>query len=201
MKKLFYLTMLVAVLGFLILGCAKSPNPAEATLTEQSELAKQLHHPINIANLSKLAKASTAEFSYFIFDIPGFPIVSMAANGQTVQMAGEGTFSVFPKSVDGGGTFTEKDESGNVLSSGTWAATKLLSYTSYGELTFDGVTVAGGKLRMQVQLSTGEQAVLWVDCLIGDPTPNAAEGIRLAVQGGPNYNKEVSGITLYVRNN
>src|SRR5713226_4503670 len=64
---------------------------------------------------------------------PSFcPDVAMATNGDTVTIAGSGTFTIHPDSVTGTGTFVHKDSSGTVLASGTWTATQLVSFVSYG---------------------------------------------------------------------
>ncbi len=57
----------------------------------------------------------------------------------------------------------------------------------------------GGLALIRVYLSPGFDGVMQVDCLLGDPPASAKEGIRLAIHGTPNFNKEVSGETLYVR--
>src|SRR5437879_325063 len=47
--------------------------------------------------------------------------VARAANGDTVEISGDGTFSLQPKSVSGeGGTFTHRDPAGNIRAVGTW---------------------------------------------------------------------------------
>src|SRR5713226_5000923 len=49
---------------------------------------------------------------------PSFcPDVAMATNGDTVT---------------GSGTFVHQDSAGNVIASGTWTATQLVSFVSYG---------------------------------------------------------------------
>jgi hypothetical protein len=42
------------------------------------------------------------------------------------------------------------------------------------------------------------QGVLQVDCTLGNPPTGAIEGVRLAVKGHLNFNKEVSGFTLFI---
>lgn len=46
------------------------------------------------------------------------PTVATAANGDTIELAGEGTFTKHPKSLTGGGTFVHKDPDGNVVAAG-----------------------------------------------------------------------------------
>src|SRR5919201_4697562 len=60
------------------------------------------------------------------------PNTAVAPNGDEVAITGEGVFSVHPKSVEAEGEFTHTDSLGNVLATGTWTATDLLTYQSYG---------------------------------------------------------------------
>ena len=57
--------------------------------------------------------------------------------GGSIAIQGEGELTVSekgkPKKVSGGGLFALFDESGILLSSGTWKARKLLSFDAYGE--------------------------------------------------------------------
>ena len=130
------------------------------------------------------------------------PAVTMASNGDTIEMSGSGTLSIHPKSVSGGGNFTHNFAGGDSVS-GTWTAKKLLSFNGYG-CGGGGLPAnfCGGLAVIQVELFVGDTHVadgtLQVDCLIGKFPAGAAEGVRLAVQGGPNFNKEVSGLTLLI---
>jgi len=143
------------------------------------------------------ADSGHREYQYFVG--PAFlenPDVAMAPNGATIALVGEGTLTIHPESVTGGGTFTS-----DVLGSGTWTATQLLSFHSYGSGILQGTPpeFEGGLALIRVHLSPGVDATLQVDCLLGSPPPSAKEGIRLAVEGGPNFNKEVHGETLFIR--
>jgi hypothetical protein len=133
------------------------------------------------------------------------PVVAMAANGDTIELIGGGTLSIHPKSVSGGGTFTHKDSSGAVLESGAWTATQLLTFVSY---PVDPAlqlppSFAAGYSRMRIHLTSTSggpefDAILALDCEFGlNPPGHEEEGVRLAVQGGPNFNEKVSGFTLF----
>jgi hypothetical protein len=133
------------------------------------------------------------------------PAVAMAANGDTIELTGEGTLSIHPKSVTGGGDFTHKDPDGAILGSGTWEATQLLTFNSYGADPALGLPpeLDGGYAQLRVHLSPaaggpGFDAVLKVDCDLGLSPPGHAEGVRLAVQGALNFNKKVSGFTVFI---
>ncbi len=155
----------------------------------------------------------TADYHYLIgtgllcgLDPSACPDVSTASNGDVIELTGGGTLSIHPKSVTGDGTFKHMDADGKTLAEGKWKAEQLLSFHSYGSGEVQGLPeeFEGGLALIRVGLWVkGErvaEAVLQVDCLLGDKIPGGAkEGVRLAVQGGPNFNKEVSGFTLYVR--
>jgi hypothetical protein len=127
------------------------------------------------------------------------PDVTRASNGDTVEIRGQGTLSIHTKSVTGGGTFTHKAPDGSIRASGTWTATDLLSFNSYGTLPGLPAGFEGGFAVVRVHLSPGFDAILQVNCTIGKAPPGHPEGVRLAVQEGLNFNEEVSGATLFIR--
>ena len=141
------------------------------------------------------------------------PNVAQAPNGDRVAITGEGTFQVHPKAVDAEGRFVHTDAAGNVLLTGSWTATKLLTYQSYGCGVVLGNEIppnlCGGKLKMRMVLTpdgTDLQipAVLTVFCIIGPNPPNShddpsGEGITLVVPGVVNFNKIVSGMNVYIQ--
>jgi hypothetical protein len=135
------------------------------------------------------------------------PTIAKAPRGDTIEVAGQGTLSVHPKSVTGGGTFTHKGTTGNVIASGTWTATKLLSFKSYGTSSLAALPpgASAGKALIRVRLSAGSmtfKGTLWMFCELPDvPIPAGFhEGIRLSIAGtGLNFNKQVSGVTLFIR--
>jgi hypothetical protein len=174
------LAMGLILFGFLLLGTGARASAQSATVTKNYLAGAGLLCPDNC------------------------PDVASAPNGDTISISGSGTLSIHPNSVTGGGTFTHKDASGNVLSTGTWTAQQLLSFVSYG--TSQGVppTFEGGKALMLIHLSpntggSGFDGVLRITCVIGSPPAGAHEGIRLNVQDVINFNKEVSGETLFIR--
>ena len=133
------------------------------------------------------------------------PDVAMAAIGETIEITGAGTLSIHPKSVTGAGTFTHKAADGTtVLATGTWTATQLLTFSSYGApVGFPFPTFDGGYARMRIHLApvgggAGVDAILEFDCNLGLNPPGHEEGVRLAIQGGPNFNEKVSGETVFI---
>ena len=131
------------------------------------------------------------------------PDISMASNGDTVSVSGQGTLSIFAKSVTGSGTFVHKAPDGTVRAMGTWTAIQLMSFRSFGNSPGLPSNFVGGQAIMLVQLSVGGKpvhtAMLTVICEVGTPPDGLHEGFKLAVQDTPfNFNKQVSGITLFI---
>ncbi len=162
------------------------------------------------------AKASiNATYGYFSFSS------AMASNGHTLFMqtdnagifpnAGDNMLSIHPKSVQGSGIFTHSDENGDLVASGTWAATQLLSFKNYGPPgdpnipTFFRAGFANIRVHMVADTGPGAgsefDAILRIRCLVpgNDTTPSSwVEGIRITVQNGLNFNKTViGGFTLF----
>ena len=139
------------------------------------------------------------------------PNIATAPNGDMVSVLGHGEFSVHPKTVEASGTFTHTDSEGNVVGSGTWEATRLLTYQSYGCGVVVGQPIpsnfCGGKLKMRVMLAppVGEfRGILTVFCIIGPKAPTShddptEEGITLSIPGVINFNKVAGGENIYIR--
>ncbi len=170
--------------------------------------ALSLLAPISLA----YADSGSRTYNYLIgtdflcsLDPSACPAISMADNGDTISIAGSGTFSLRPFAVTGSGTFTHKNSAGTVLGAGTWVAMKLIAFHSFGDATPQGLpsNLEGGQLVVQVQLLVNGtpvfKAVLGVDCELGKVPPGQSEGITLSVQEAINFNKKVSGFTVFVR--
>ena len=133
---------------------------------------------------------------------------AVAENGDTVTIKGSGTFDVVAKSATGGGTFVHKRPDGSVFATGTWSATGLLAFQSYGDATPQGLPASffGGRVALTI---TGAPAgttlalpgILEIECLLGNPPGGAEEGVRLLVKGVIHFNKSVheSGENVYVK--
>jgi hypothetical protein len=126
----------------------------------------------------------------------------------TAVLGGCGTFTTKDKAVSLSGTFVHTDSGGTVVRSGTWVATQLISYESYGcgVVDFDGPGgappvnippfICGGALKVRVLLTAGTEqleGVLTIFCIVGDNPPNshdelAEEGVTLNVPGVVNFN-------------
>ena len=133
------------------------------------------------------------------------PAVAAADNGDKIYLSGEGDLSIHAKSASGSGTFTHKNAAGDVLASGTWEATKLLSFKSYGSASAQGLPPAweGGKAQILVNIIVGgvvvHTGILTVECVLGDKIPaGATEGVRLNVKDAINFNKDMGAIDLFI---
>jgi hypothetical protein len=157
------------------------------------------------------AVADSATHSYvLVMEEANFGV---APNGDHIAITGEAEFSVNPKTVEGSGTFTHMNAAGTVLATGTWAATGLLDYQSYGcGVVFDNPippNFCGGKVEMRVTLTTplGQlPGILTVICVIGPNPPNSiisngdrSEGATLNVPGVINFNHTAGGDNVIIQ--
>ena len=155
-----------------------------------------------------LADSPTETFD-LIMPVPNY---AEAPNGDMVAVLGGGTFSVHPKSVTASGTFEHTDSAGNILGGGTWSATDLLSYQSYGcGVVFGGAidpNFCGGAVKLRVVLTAGASqfdGILTVFCIIGPNPPNShdepsEEGVTLNIISVINFNQVApGGANIYIR--
>ena len=156
------------------------------------------------------AVADSATRTYML-EMEG-PNFGTAPNGDVVTITGHADFSVNPKSAEGDGAFTHTSSSGAVLVQGTWMATELLDYQSYGcGIVFDiplPPDFCGGKVKLRVMLTTplGQlPATVTVICIIGPNPPNSAfgdkrsEGAMLDVPGVINFNHTAGGDNVIIQ--
>ena len=137
------------------------------------------------------AHAPAAGFSYAFGEEAGAPS-AIAKNGDQIDISLDvflAPFTFHRKSINGSGDFTIRNAAGDVLSDGTWDATKLLSFQSYGSTVDPDLGVVfGGTLRLHITLSTGEKAILRLTCTdFGTPPPGAVQGMALQVVGGEHF--------------
>ena len=156
------------------------------------------------------AVADGAAHTYMLeMDAPNF---GTAANGDMVTITGHADFSVNPKSAEGSGAFTHTAGNGTVRGSGTWTATGLLDYQSYGCGVVLGTPLppnfCGGKVKLRVTLTTpaGQlPATMTVICIIGPNPPDSAfgdkrsEGAMLVVPGVINFNHTAGGDNVIIQ--
>jgi len=163
--------------------------------------------------LPTTAVADSATHTYLLeMDAPN---LGVAANGDqlAITITGEGEFSVNPNSVTAEGEFIHTDSSGNVRGSGTWEATDLLEYQSYGcgEVFGDQIdpNACGGVVKMRVTLtprgtSLHLPGIMNVICVIGPNPPDSilgprTEGVTLNLPGIINFNHSVGGENIYIQ--
>jgi hypothetical protein len=143
------------------------------------------------------------------------PNFGVAANGDRIEVDGMADFSVNPKSASGSGTFKHTASDGAVEGAGTWTATDLLDYQSYGcgivHFPDRDVTLppnfCGGKVKLRVTLTTPIgilPAIMTVVCIIGPNPPNSAfsthsEGVQLDVPGVVNFNHTDGGDNVIIQ--
>jgi hypothetical protein len=158
-----------------------------------------------------VAVADSATHTYLlVMEEPNFGV---AANGDEIAITGEGEFSVNPNAVDAAGEFTHTDSSGNVLATGTWTATGLLNYQSYGcgDLFGDPIPpdLCGGAVKMSGPLTPTATSlqlpgIMTVFCVIGTHAPQSVlgpltEGVTLDVPGIQNFNHSNGGDNFYIQ--
>jgi len=136
--------------------------------------------------------------------------IAEADNGDQIFVQGNGAMDVSDKTAEGGGTVVHRNAQGDVVGTGTFEATRLLSFQFYG-CGGPGLPdeACGGLAKLAVTLTPEGTSLhfpgtLWIDCLIGDFPPSGVEGVRLNVKGEINFNKSLSpeqgsGFTVFVQ--
>jgi len=128
-------------------------------------------------------------------------------------VSGAGTFDAQNKSIKAAGTFSHKSATGNVVETGVWTASELVSFVSYGiapgallhkKSRLNGLQFAPMRLKMSSgPMPTGglgifrvrllalsgmvKTGVLHVNCTLGDvPRERSVEGIHLSLESDRN---------------
>ena len=125
---------------------------------------------------------------------------AVAPDGSTIFVEGSGTLEAGPgNAAAGGGTFSI-----NGGPSGTWKATRVEGFVSYGTALpgspLPPPPATGGMAKLRVSLSNGQDGVLTIFCVIGSPPPSVGEGIHLILGGGAGneYTDEGRGFTIFI---
>lgn len=183
---------------------------------------------------SARAQSSPANYAFVVAsgflcesgDSGSCPAVAKSPNGDSYEISGAGTFDAQNKSVKAAGTFAHKATNGNVLETGVWTATALISFDSYGikpaavmqrgpafggsqigykrMVMRSGPLPTGGLAIFRILLmpvsGTIEPAVLQVNCALGDvPRERSVEGIRVALErNNSEYSEEASGRVIFL---
>lgn len=128
-------------------------------------------------------------------------VARASSNGDKVRVVGGGTFNTAAGNATGSGSFVHTNASGQLVGFGTWTATGLISFTSYGCGLRGGEPVpanfCGGLAAFKVHITgtlvnppAGQvelDAILYVDCKLGTPPATAHEGIRLDARPNAPY--------------
>ncbi len=159
-------------------------------------------------------------------DSGGCSAIAKSANGDSYEIRGAGSFDPRAKSVKAAGTFEHKSTEGNVLETGVWTASDLISFDSYGIApsaliqkgpAFGGPQIGYKRLPMHLgPLPTGglaifrillmpvsgttKTAVLQVNCALGDvPRERSVEGIRIMLERNKSeYSEEAGGRVIFL---
>ena len=159
-------------------------------------------------------------------DSSSCPATAKSNPGDSYEISGAGTFDVHTKSVKAAGTYTHKSPAGNVLETGVWIASELVSFDSYGaapnalpqqRVGLDVQPLAHRRLPMSLgPVPTGGlavfhirllsmsgrtmNAVLQVNSTLGYvPRERSVEGIRLYLEkGGAEFSEEISGRVMFL---
>jgi len=196
------------ILAFTLASCQKERVASTTVANTTSDL--RLHSNLSLADVQNEInnqKVSETDYVYLVGVEPiEGPCKTVAPNGDTIIIEGSGTLSIHAKSVTGNGEFQHKNAAGTVLASGTWEALELISFKSFGT---PGAPFPpefeGGKAVIRIHLSpaaggAGIEAILQVYCVIaGVAPPGFEEGIRLVVPDVINFNDQVHGQTLFIR--
>ena len=182
------------------------------------------------------ARAQTSSPNYTFVVASGFlcgpgdsgscPAVARSLNGDSYEISGAGSFDPRTKSVKAAGTFNHKSTNGNVLETGVWTASDLVSFGSYGVApaalmqkgaAFGGPQVgpkrlpifarplpSGGLAIFRIMLvplsGPTKTAVLQVNCALGDvPRERFVEGIRITLErDNSEYSEEVGARVMFL---
>jgi len=154
------------------------------------------------------------------------PATAKGNPGDSYEMSGVGTFDTQNKSVKAAGTYTHKSPNGNVLETGVWIASELVSFDSYGAAPgalrkrgvalgpqpfglrrlpmFSGPMPTGGLAVFHIRLlpmsGPSKIALLQVNCALGDvPRERSVEGIRLTLEkNGTEFSEEAGGRVMFL---
>jgi hypothetical protein len=159
-------------------------------------------------------------------DSASCPAVAKSANGDSYEITGAGTFGLQDKSVKAAGTFNHKSPNGNVIETGVWTASALISFESYGIAPAasmqrgpafgrpqigdkhlpirPGPLPTGGLAILHILLTpvsgTTKTAVLQVNCALGSvPRERSVGGIRITLErNNVEYLEEAGGRVIFL---
>lgn len=179
--------------------------------------------------------AQTSSANYAVLVASGFlcdasdsgscPAIAKSANGDSYEISGAGTLDTHNKSVNAAGTFSHKSTNGDVLETGVWIGSDLISFGSYGIAPAalmqkgrasgrpqigtkrlhigSGLLPTGGLATFHILLmpilGPARTASLEVNCALGDvPRDRSVEGIRLQIDRTTDYSEEAGGRVMFL---
>lgn len=151
------------------------------------------------------------------------PAITKSDAGDSYEISGAGSFDLQSKSIKAAGTFTNRAANSNVLGTGVWIATELVTFDSYGiapnALLHKGLTghpqfgskhlpaisgsmPSGGLAVFRIVLlpvsGKAKAAVLQVNCVLGEaPHERSVEGIRVTVDARE-FSEEKGGRVMFL---
>jgi len=116
-----------------VIAIAALAFPAQLRLAAQDQPQQKQNPPA-------ATPAGTANYNFLIAsgflcdpnDSAQCPAVTRAADGETIEISGAGTLDLAGKSVAAAGAFTQKTPTGDIVTTGVWTTTQLVSFESYG---------------------------------------------------------------------
>src|SRR4029077_3427368 len=153
---------------------------------------------IGLSTAPAVATDANGNHENYVWIVAGDKAV--APDGTTIFIKGQGVLSAGPgHTATGGGTFSVTGGQ-----SGTWTATAVDSFVSYGLAGPEAFPLpkgsTGGEAKLRVSLSTGQSGVLTIVCMLGTPPTPRMEGSSLVLGGGVsgNFTDEAGGNTLFI---
>ncbi len=184
----------IVMLGTLIMAGVPGASAGSATLEYRYLIPRPLIDELPPSNLCEASDNPSGVADPFA----DCPAGATAENGDVIDINGNGSFTLNPKSATGSGRFTHHFAGGGSMN-GTWTATELLSFKTYGPSpVIPDPTFRSGLARIRVHLladnGTEADGILTVGCILPEvKMPGGVfEGVRLNVPGLLNFNKEAA---------
>jgi hypothetical protein len=132
--------------------------------------------------------------------------VAQASNGDTISIVGTGSFTEKSVIATGAGTFVQRAKGSNAVRRGTWIATSLVQFRSFGPNEGGPAELQGGRAMIRIHMmpfgdTTGFDAVLVVTSRIGRESGVPAAGVQVRVINGTRYNTPLRGTSAFVKIN
>src|SRR6266849_1788418 len=168
--------------------------PADQPCPKEENTMKKLTMITLVALLASLflgpvIQASSPTYS---FNLTG-PNTAMDGSGNTIRVTGSGNFDPAAATVVASGSFTQFDDSGSLVGRGTWSATQLVSFVSFGG---PHPGILGGVLQLTVTLSPKggppqTDVPMSITCAVFAP-PGTEEGTTVG-----DFTEKTGGLTLF----